>query len=200
MKRSDTALPRQSDASGSSIRLPLTLLFAALNVASVNSYAEGFPFRVVYANVPGTEQIEAGNVELGIRLLEDQLEDDRKQPRSDVYATLCATYIVSNSLVEAQHACTRAVELGSTYPALNNRGVYRAFTGDLAGARDDFERARPRQLDAYIEELTSKDVRVIAAGNYQLINKLLAKYNPGEARPAGASESATIEDISDSVE
>lgn len=177
-------------------RRSASLIVAVAFLAGSQSFAGGNNFRVVYADVPGVEQLEAGNVERGIEILEEQLKKQQKGDSSDIWATLCATYIVELSLDQAERACTIAVETGPTFAALNNRGVLRAYRGDFDGARDDFDRARPLQLEAYLQELMSRDVRVVAADNYRLINIVLTRRNSESSGTAVARSSAEIEDPS----
>ena len=177
----------------SSLIAPVLIIAATLMTGN-ESYADGYPFRVVYANVPGANEIESGNFQAGIKLLEDQLNQVEQGNSGDIWATLCAAYIVNASLDQADRACTKAVEMDPTYCALNNRGVFRAFTGDLSGAREDFERARPPQLEAYLKELTTKDVRVIAADNFRLINELSAERQAAKIDASVAVNTAEIED------
>ena len=173
-----------------------TLITAAALMLCSPSFADVFPFRVAFENVPGIEEIEAGNIQAGIKVLEDQLE--QIEPGSgDILATLCAAYIVNVSLDKAERACSKAVETDPTETAYNNRGVYRAFTGDLSGAHEDFERARPRQLDAYLEELKTKDVGLMAVDNFRLIEELSAKHSPAEINASVAMSTAAIEDLID---
>ncbi len=112
-------------------------------------------------------------------------------------ATLCAAYIVNNSLDKAEGACNKAVEVDPTKTAYNNRGVFRASTGDLSGARKDFERVRPRQLEVYLEELRTKDVPLMAIDNFHLIDELLAKGASSESKSSFAISTAEIEDLND---
>ena len=51
-----------------------TLITAAALMLCSPSFADVFPFRVAFENVPGIEEIEAGNIQAGIKVLEDQLE------------------------------------------------------------------------------------------------------------------------------
>jgi len=171
------------------------LIVAAALVLGNPSFANEYPFQVVYAEVPGASEVEAGNIQAGIRMLEDQLHQVDQENSGDVWATLCAAYIVNASLGKAELACTKAVETSPTYSAFNNRGVFRVFTGELTAARDDFERVRPRQLEAYLERLTTKDVRVIADGNFHLINKLSARHRVPEINASVALSTAEIEDL-----
>ena len=172
------------------------VIVAALTIGNP-SLADVFPFRVAFENVSGVEEIEAGNIPAGIKVLEDQLDQIEPGSSGDILATLCAAYIVNVSLDKAERACNKAVETNPTETAYNNRGVYRAFTGDLSGAHEDFERARPRQLDAYLEELKTKDVGLIAVDNFALIEELAAKHTPAEINTSVAMSTAAIEDLND---
>ena len=174
-----------------------TLIIAAALMLGNPSFADVFPFRVAFENVPGIEEIEAGNIEAGIKVLEDQVEQIEPASSGDILATLCAAYIVNVSLDKAERACNKAVETDPTETAYNNRGVYRAFTGDLSGAREDFERARPRQLDAYMEELRTKVVGLMAVDNFYLIEELSAKHTAAEINASVAMSTAAIEDLND---
>jgi tetratricopeptide (TPR) repeat protein len=174
-----------------------TLMTAAALMLCNPSFADVFPFRVAFENVPGIEEIETGNIEAGIKVLEDQLEQVEAASSGDILATLCAAYIVNVSLEKAERACNKAVATDPTETAYNNRGVYRAFTGDLSGAREDFERARPGQLDAYMEELKTKDVGLMAVDNFRLIEELSEKHTPAEINVSVAASTAAIEDLND---
>ena len=177
----------------SSLILPALSITAILLIGN-QSFADGSYFRVVYADVPGVEELEAGNVEAGIKILREQLDQAEKGDTSDIWATLCAAHIITLSLDRAKRPCNKAVESGPTYAALNNRGVFRAYRGDFPGAREDFDRARPLQLEAYLEELATKDVRVVANNNFHLISRVLARSDPGETDTAIARSTAEIED------
>ena len=173
------------------------LITAAALMLGNPSFADVFPFRVAFENVPGIEEIEAGNIQAGIKVLEDQLEHIEPGSSGDILATLCAAYIVNVSLDKAARACNEAVQVQPGKTAYNNRGVYRAFTGDLSGAHEDFKRARPRQLDAYLEELKTKDVGLMAVDNFRLVEELSAKHTPAEINASVAMSTAAIEDLND---
>ena len=174
-----------------------TLIVAATLMLGNPSFAEVFPFRVAFENVPGVEKIDASNVEAGIKVLEDQLEQIEAASSGDILATLCAAYIVNVSLHKAERACNKAVETNPSETAYNNRGVYRAFTGDLIGAREDFERVRPRDIEAYLDELKRKDVGLMSIDNFYLIEELSAKHTPAEVNASVAMTTATKEDLND---
>jgi len=174
-----------------------TLIIAAALMLGNPSFADVFPFRVAFENVPGVEKIDAGNIEAGIKVLDHQLEQIEPASSGDILATLCAAYIVNVSLHQAERACNKAVETNPSETAYNNRGVYRAFTGDLTGAREDFERVRPRDIAAYLDELKTKDVGLMSIDNFYLIEELSAKYTPAEVNVSVAMTTAAIEDLND---
>ncbi len=174
-----------------------TLIIAAALMLGNPSFADVFPFRVAFENVPGVEKIDAGNIEAGIKVLEHQLEHIEPASSGDILATLCAAYIVNVSLHQAERACNKAVETNPSETAYNNRGVYRAFTGDLTGAREDFERVRPRDIEAYLDELKTKDVGLMSIDNFYLIEELSAKHTPAEVNVSVAMTTAAIEDLND---
>ena len=174
-----------------------TLMVSAVLLFVNPSFAETRTFRVAFEWIPGTEQIEAGNLQAGIRALEDQLAQIELESSGDILTTLCAAYLVNGSLDKAVRVCDKAVEINPTESAYNNRGVFRAHTSDLSGAREDFERIRPRQLDAYLEELWVKDVPLLAASNFDLVDELLSKRTSAEAGRSFASSAAEIEELID---
>lgn len=174
-----------------------TLIIAAALLLGSPSFADVFPFRVAFENVPGVEKIDGSNIEAGIKALEDQLEQIEPASSGDILATLCAAYIVNVSLHKAERACNKAVETNPSETAYNNRGVYRAFTGDLIGAREDFARVRPRDGEAYLDELKTKDVGLMSIDNFYLLEELSAKHTPAEINASLAMATATVEDIVD---
>ncbi len=179
------------------IAIAPTLLIAAALLLGSPSFAEVVSFRVAFERLPGTEEIEAGNMRAGIKVLEDQLNQIEQEISGDILATLCAAYIVDGSLDKAEVACNKAVEIDPTETAYNNRGVFRAFTGDFLGAREDFDRVRPRQLEAYMEEQRKKDVPLMAIDNFHLTDELLAKGASSGSKSSFAISTAEIENIDD---
>ena len=130
-------------------------------------------------------------------MLENRLNHIEQGNSGEILATLCAAYIVNVSLDNAERACNKAVETDPTEIAFNNRGVFRAFKGNLSGAREDFDRARPRQLEVYLSELKAKDLGLLAVDNFRLINKLSATHSLAELDVSVALKSAAIERLSD---
>ena len=169
-----------------------SILFVALMALSSSSYADYFPFRVAFENVPGVAEITSGNVSQGIEILRQELENENADA-GHVLATLCGAYIIDSSLEEAAQVCTDAVDKFPGETAFNNRGVLRALTGDFEGARRDFDRARPERMDDYLEYLKTKDVGLIATGNYGLLQELSAKHSPVDVQASVAM--ATGSDI-----
>jgi hypothetical protein len=173
-----------------------TLIIVAAFMFGSPSYSDEFSFRVAFERVPGVEDVEPGNIQAGIKVLTDQLNQTEQWNRGNVLVTLCAAYIVDMSLDKAQHVCNEAVELDPTDTAYNNRGVFRAFTGNWSGAREDFDRARPQQLEIYLNELKTKDVGLIAIDNFNLINELSVKYSRAELDVSATLKTAAIESFS----
>lgn len=171
------------------------LVLAALFAGSGVSYAETFPFRVAYDDVPGADEIESGNLASAIEVLEAQTNARETQNRSAVLATLCGAYVLSASLDKANETCDAAVALSPSKMAYNNRGVLRVHSGDLTGAREDFDRARPEHLNQYIEYLRTKDIGLIADGNFDLLEELSARKRRAKVSTAFAVSAPSIENI-----
>lgn len=161
------------------------------------SFAETVHFRVAFEAVPGLEDIEAGDIPAGIKVLRYALDQTAEKDSGDLLATLCAAYIINDSLRQAKRICNKAVNVGATQTAYNNRGVYRALTGDLAGAREDFQRIRPRHLEAYLEELKTRDVPLMAIDNADLIERLAATYTAVEINASIEAHDTMVQSIVD---
>jgi tetratricopeptide (TPR) repeat protein len=143
------------------------------------SNAESYEFKVVFAaEVPGSTEIDVGNYDAAIEILESRAKDSTQLYITDELATLCALYVVKRRLEAAHRACHNAVETDQSHLAYNNRGVLRAHLGDAAGAVRDFERARvlPTDRQRYIKELMRGDARLIASGNYAVAVKYVQKH------------------------
>lgn len=146
--------------------------------------ANHYEFQVAYENVPGFEQIRAGSIKRGIRILEKQLAEEPDNGNADVLVTLCAAYIVVQAVEKAVETCDRAVDIAASSIAYNNRGVLRTHTGDLRGAKADFAMARPEDVAQHVEHLKAQDVGMMAESNYQLISDLTAQYTTAQIRKA----------------
>ena len=148
------------------------LIFLATLALPAISNAETYSLNVVYAEVPGAEEIHAGNHYTAIEILESRAKDADNHYVADELATLCALYIVTGKLSAASVTCHHAVQTDRSDTAYNNRGVFRARLGDAAGALEDFERTRilPDDHQRYIEELKKNDARRIASRNYAVVS------------------------------
>ncbi len=173
------------------------LVIAIALIIGRQSFADESRYRVLLEDVPGADEIEAGNTEAGIKILEDQLAQVEQKNSGDIWSTLCAAYINNLALVQAERACNNAVDIEPTYYALNNRGVLRVYMGDLTGAREDFERVRPHDMEAYLERLKTNNVRLVAAGNFDLLNQLQAKRSHAGNEARTVLSAAKIEDLND---
>ena len=197
MKNSNfTVLKKIVMRRSSSLIAPALFIAAALMIGK-QSFADESGYRVLLETVSGADEIEAGNIQAGIKMLEDQLNQVEQVNNGDIWSTLCAAYIINVSLNQAERACTKAVEIDPSYHALNNRGVFRVYKGDYSGAREDFERVRPLHVEAYLDKLKTTNVRLVAAGNFNLVNQRLAKHTPAEVKISGVVSTAAIEDLND---
>jgi tetratricopeptide (TPR) repeat protein len=176
----------------------LYLILLAIIALPPMSNAESFNFRVVYAEVPGINEVLAGDRAAAIEILESRAKDSGSYYLTDELATLCALYVVSGKFAVAHEACNKAVEIDQSHTAYNNRGVLRAHLGDAVGALEDFERARvlPKHQKRYVQELMNRDPRLIATSNYAVARKLSAKrrFDPSQAL-ANSVRGASVEDL-----
>lgn len=118
------------------------------------------------------------------------LENKESYAERDL-STLCALYIMKKAFIKAGKTCDRAVEEEGSFTAYNNRGVLRAKLGDITGALEDFGlvRVHPDFMNEYVNNLSSKDVRVIASNNYSVMQKFKKK------RPQVELPKAEVEEI-----
>lgn len=161
------------------------------------SYAQTYDFKVVYAEVPGINEIVAGNHDEAIQILENRAKSEKKYYLADELATLCALYVVRGKLAVAREVCDDAVATDRSYTAYNNRGVLRVHLGDPTGAIQDFERARvlPQNQERYIEDLMKRDARLIATSNYAVAKRLATKRKQPWQSLANSMRGASVEDI-----
>ena len=173
------------------------LLLLALSFLPVASNAQSYDFKVVYAEVPGINEILAGDHDAAIEILESRARDADRYYLADELATLCALYVVKGKLAKARQACDDAVERDQSHTAYNNRGVLRVHLGDRAGAIEDFEhaRVRPQQQKRYIEDLMMRDARLIATSNYAVAQKMAAQRKQPWQSLASSIRGASVEDL-----
>ena len=175
MRTSEFAVFERKILRRSSLRLAAALAIAAALMIGNQSYADQSRYRVVLEDVPGADEIEAGNIRAGLKILHAQLSQVEEKNSGDIWSTLCAAYIINISLAQAERACNKAVEIDATYHALNNRGVFRVYQGDLIRAREDFKHVLPLNMQTYMDRLKATNVRLVAANNFDLVNQLLVK-------------------------
>jgi hypothetical protein len=175
------------------VYLPLLALFFLPAVSNAQSY----DFKVVYAEVPGINEIMAGDHDAAIKILEDRARDANTYYLADELATLCALYVIKGKLMKARDACNSAVETDRSHTAYNNRGVLRVHLGDRAGAIEDFghARVRPQHQKRYVEELMMRDVRLIATSNFAVAKKLSGNREQPWRSLANSVKGASVEDI-----
>ena len=172
-------------------------LMVAILAMPAMSNAQTYDFKVVYAEVPGINEIADGNHAAATEILEERAKTDDKYYLADELSTLCALYIVQRKLQKAQKTCDDAVETDRSYTAYNNRGVLRVHLGDPTGAIQDFELARvqPQNQKRYVEELMKRDARLIATSNYAVAKKMATKRQQPWQSLASSIQGASVEDI-----
>lgn len=177
-------------------RKNLLILLLTLALPSISN-AEIYDFKVVYAEVPGTEEIRAGNHDAAIKILESRAKDTDDHYVAGELATLCALYVVNGKLAAARETCHVAIETDQSDAAYNNRGVLRAHLGDVAGAIEDFERARvlPDNQQRYVEEVMKGDARLIASSNYAVATEYIESRGHLMQTMASPVTGASVEDL-----
>lgn len=175
----------------------MTALIFALLFAGGPVAAQTFYFRVTFDDVPGVDEIQSGDLAAGIERLEARLEQSEGAEAGATLSTLCAAYILDNALWKARDVCNRAVEVDPTEIALNNRGVYRIYSGDYLGAREDFERVRPVDMESHLEKLRTTDAPLIAEDNFNLVDQMLSGRLQAKGSEPAASRGASIEGLID---
>ncbi len=173
----------------------LTLL-ATLALPTMSN-AETYNFKVVYAEVPGIEEINHGNLDAAIEILESRVKDTNSHHVADELATLCALYIMKRKIAAAHRTCDVAVENDQSAAAYNNRGVLRAHLKNAAGAMEDFARVRvlPAYRQRYFEELTRLEARLLASSNYDVAERYAARRADVGQSLASAVHGASVEDL-----
>jgi len=119
-----------------------TALAASLMIAVLPSIsaADGWELRSAQATVPGTREIESGNIEKAIQISRIQLPHTSQQKKVAVLTNLCIGYILTSNFVQADEFCNQAAERPNEKSVShNNRGVLRALQGDLDAAMADFQ-------------------------------------------------------------
>ena len=116
---------------------------AAILLFATIGYAESWELRPAAVVVPGSAEIEAGQIDDAIRILTPELDTATGIARQATLANLCVAYAMKQEYAMAIRYCDRAAVQGeASATTLNNRGVVRAVTGDYRGAIQDFQKAR----------------------------------------------------------
>lgn len=178
--------------------LPPLLVTAYCLLAAAYAGAAQWYFRVSYEDLPGVSELEAGDFTGGIRILEQLAAEVDSPNLGMVLATLCGAYVMAGQFDAAVPVCDRAVATGPADIAYNNRGVLHMHRGNIAGARADFDRARPEFVDEYIKRLRMSDPKLIADSNYATLKRYSAGVQPAKAGTnARALRGAMIETLLD---
>ena len=101
--------------------------------------ADGWELRTSVDEVPGTRQLEKGELDKAERISEWAVESVSIRDKGKVLNNLCIIHTLKRDYEEAGPYCEEAVKRGGGNVAYNNRGVLRSLQGDLQGAMDDFQ-------------------------------------------------------------
>jgi len=159
------------------------------------SHAEPLEFRVAMENLPGVDEVQAGQIDLGISILEEQQAVPGSVTWQRTIATLCGVYVLASEYKKAIDTCETAVADAPGETAFNNRGVLRVHSGDLDGALEDFEKARPDDVSKYLQLIRESDPKLIAASNTRALKYLRVRLDNKRAREPQRMSSATVENV-----
>jgi len=125
--------------------IALPTIFAAsliLSALPADAIADGWELRTTTDEVPGTREIESGDIEKAIRVSSVQLSHVSPEYKVAVLTNLCIGYILNKSFEQAREYCDQAVERPNERTVShNNRGVLNALQGNFSAAMKDFESA-----------------------------------------------------------
>jgi len=126
-----------------SIALPVIIAASIIfSVLPREAAAGGWELRTTADEVPGTREIESGDIEKAIRISKVQLSHASSAHKVAVLTNLCIGYILNKSFDQAQQYCDQAVERPNEKTVShNNRGVLNALQGDFSAAMQDFDSA-----------------------------------------------------------
>jgi Tfp pilus assembly protein PilF len=151
------------------------IAFAALSILGAGAAHAGYRM-TAFGDTPGFAQIMAEDYEAASAKLEAPFYDTDRYAR---FANRCVSELLSHEVDAAMQSCQRALSVApadlmtSLTPSFHkraevlthlysNRGVVRAVSGDVFGAREDFERAL--ELDEANDNARS-NLELIAAGD-----------------------------------
>lgn len=173
----------------------------ALTAVPASGATDRLNFQIAFGDVPGLEEIEAGHYDAAIDILTSRRADDTRPLLDDELSTLCAAYIMARRFREATPVCDDAVAVHDSDAAYNNRGVVRAYTGDVDGALRDFSRVRvrPEQVPAYVERIKRMNPRLMASNNFEVV-EVVKKARSGERDDDELSLAVPGADVEELVE
>lgn len=121
--------------------LALGVLIVGTTVPSI-SLGEGWELRTALKEVPGTREIESGDLKKGIQISKTFLKRVNRKDKVAVLNNLCIGAILIKDFDQAKHYCDLAVESPSdSVLSHNNRGVLEALNGNYLLAQQDFTTA-----------------------------------------------------------
>lgn len=108
----------------------------------ITAAAEQWELRTAPETVPGTHEIEAGEIDKAIRISNVWLPHIARTKRVAVLTNLCVAHIHNKNFAAATDYCERAVEQPKAkVVTYNNRGVLKVLQRDFEGALRDFAKA-----------------------------------------------------------
>ena len=136
---------------------------AVAHEAAEASVASGFQMSAVIDRARGNAVV-AGDYQAAIEKLGAR---DRRHFESST--NLCVAYAMTGDLEKADVECAAAVQMSEKAEvrrdiavALTNRGVVKAVSGDLSGARQDFDRAL--EIDGGLRQ-ASDNLQLLVSAN-----------------------------------
>jgi len=121
-----------------------TTIAASLLIAILPSIsaADGWELRTATATVPGTREIESGDINKAIQISMVQLPHTSQRKKVAVLTNLCIGYILTSDFVQAEDYCGQAAaQPYEKSVSHNNRGVLNALQGSIESALQDFQAA-----------------------------------------------------------
>jgi tetratricopeptide (TPR) repeat protein len=117
-------------------------IIALFTVGLTTASAESWELRTAAEEVNGTRDLEAGNLDKSIRVLERSYRSTPYDSKGAVLTNLCVAHTLKRDFETAMDYCNRAAERGNgSREAFNNRGVLNALLGNYTGAVSDFKKA-----------------------------------------------------------
>jgi hypothetical protein len=169
-------------------------ILVLLAIPCVNR-AEQLEFRVAMEDLPGIDEVQSGQVDLGISILEARKAAPGSVTWQRTIATLCGVYVLAAEYKKATKACETAIANAPGETAFNNRGVLRVHNGDLDGAFEDFEKARPKDVGEYLQLIRESDPKLIAVSNTKSLEYLRLRLDTAHMREPQKLSSAAVENV-----